>query len=342
MFELTSEIEERRISQRLKQINIAKNSVGYQRYTTAVRKNERKRELSLSWHPSTPDPYSNTSKSCFSGRLKEWKLRLHLWGNLDDLTFKYIIKNNLKFPPRETPTFDKESIIGSILDHDKVRTKDSLTKFIRFSDLTISPISCPQRCSFTKNTKADKYQLLCALNSQVISVELSKEILLPKLINYKKNHGITKYVTLFIPDNYRGIQVWKSSNFIRHCDITSAAGEYYFKALEHGLSLLGFIKRYDIDILKIGRRHGICLRDHTATPDLNEKHNEFKIRNKPYGDRNKQTNSQKMIIHRSNKAVLSQNRLFSFREQDVFKLSITYHPCTVVYFKILCKFNKTC
>lgn len=339
---MTSEIEERRISQRLKQINLAKNSVGYQRYTTAVRKNERKRELNLSWHPSTPDPYSNTSKSCFSGRLKEWKLRLHLWGNLDDLAFKYIIENNLKFPPRTIPNLDKTRIIEGVLDHDNANAKDSLLKFIKFSDLTISPISCPEKGSFTINNKSDKHQLLCALSSQINSIELSKEILLPKLIDCKKGHFITKYVTLFIPDNYRGIQVWKSSNFIRHCDITSAVGECYFKALEHGLSLLGFINRYNIDILGIKKCPGICLKDHMAISDPNERHNEFKTRGIPYRNGNRLTNSQKMIIHRSDRVVLSQNKLFSFKEQGIFRLPFIYHPSTVVYHKILGKLNKAC
>lgn len=341
---MISKIEERRISQRLKQINIAKNSIGYQRYTTAVKKNERKRELNFTWHPSTPDPYSNTSKSCFSGRLKEWKLRLHLWGNLDDLSYDYIIENNLKIPSEENFNCNnKINYIKSILDNSNIHTKDSSFKFIKFSDLRISPISFSEENSFKKTIRASKHQLTRASNSQINSISLSEKLLLPKIIDCKKSYEIENYVTLFIPDNYKGVLVWKSSNFIRHCDITLAANRYYCKTMKYGLCLSKFNRRHDINILEAFKHP-----DDSYLKDINieifefrEKCNGFcKLKNVPSKYIYSLVNSQKIINHRSNKVILTRNKLFGFREKEIFRLSFSYHPCTIIYCKVLEKLGK--
>ncbi|KAH8582519.1 SLBP family of RNA binding [Cryptosporidium sp. chipmunk genotype I] len=335
--------KERRISQRLKQINIAKNSVGYQRYTTAVKKNERKKELSLTWHPSTPDPYSNASKSCFSGRLREWKLRLHLWGNLDDLEYNNLIENNLKFPSgANLNQYSKINYIESILDNSNDNTNDSSFKLIKFSDLKISPISFSEKNLLTKAIKANRSRTICALNSLINSIKLSKKMVLPKIIDCKTNHDITNCVTLFIPDNYKGTLVWKSSNFIRHCDITFAANKHYLKILERGLSLSEFNKRYDINILWAAQNSDSYLKDIQINISNYEEYcNELcKLRGEAFKNTYALTNDREMISHRSNKVILTQNKLFGFREQDVFRMSFSYHPSAIIYCKILDKLNK--
>ncbi|KAJ1614392.1 SLBP-like protein [Cryptosporidium canis] len=329
-------IEERRISQRLKQINIAKNSIGYQRYTTAVRKNERKRELNLSWHPSTPDPYSNTSKSCFSGRLKEWKLRLHLWGNLDDAEFNYLVENNLKHPREAVPNFNNTRAGETI--YQNIHTNVSRINLENLPDLKISPIHGLEESSLAKNTILDN-RMLCAHNSQINSIILSKKILIPTIIDCGKSR-ISRYITLFIPDNYRGIQVWKSSNFIRHCDISSAANECYTEVLKQGLSLQEFAKRYDINVSKIGEHAHCYFKGEAAIFDLEKKDSEFKVVGKLYRDRRELAHTSNVVHHHSDKMVFGQNQLFEFREEDTFRLSVTYHPSTVVYSKILGKLNK--
>ncbi|KAL3127081.1 SLBP-like protein [Cryptosporidium hominis] len=341
IFELLSKIEERRISQRLKQINIAKNSVGYQRYTTAVRKNERKRELSFTWHPSTPDPYSNTSKSCFSGRLKEWKLRLHLWGNLDDLEYSNLIQNNLKFPPgADSNPFSKVNYFENILDNRNDNTNESSLKFIRFSELRISPISLSGQNSLIKTSRGER---ICKSDSLVNSIKLSRKILLPKVMDCEKSHEIMKYITLFIPDNYKGILIWKSTNFIRHCDIILTANKHRLKILKHGLSLFEFNKRYNIDVSGLAQNSNSFLKDiQISISDIENNSNKLcKLSDKPYKNICTLINHQKMIIHFSKKVVLTQNKLFGFREQDVFKLSFAYHPSSIIYYKIIEKLHKS-
>ncbi|EAK90626.1 SLBP family of RNA binding proteins, partial [Cryptosporidium parvum Iowa II] len=341
IFKLLSKIEERRISQRLKQINIAKNSVGYQRYTTAVRKNERKRELSFTWHPSTPDPYSNTSKSCFSGRLKEWKLRLHLWGNLDDLEYSNLIQNNLKFPPgANSNPFSKVNYFENILDNGNDNTNESSLKFIRFSELRISPISFSGQNSLIKTNRGER---ISKSDSLVNSIKLSRKILLPKVMDCEKSHDIMKYITLFIPDNYKGMLIWKSTNFIRHCDIILTAHKHRLKILKHGLSLFEFNKRYNIDVSGLAHNSNNFLKDiQISISGIDSNSNKLcKLSDKPYKNICTLISHQKMISHFSKKVVLTQNKLFGFREQDVFKLSFAYHPSSIIYYKILEKLHKS-
>ncbi|OII74829.1 RNA binding protein [Cryptosporidium ubiquitum] len=313
-------------------------------YTSAVKKNERKKELNFTWHPSTPDPYLNTSKSCFSGRLKEWKLRLHLWGNLDDLSYNYIVENNLKFPPGgNLNCCNTINYIKSILNNNNNNKEDLSFEFIKFSDLRISPISFSERNSLKKTIKTSKQQLMCASNSQMNSISLSEKILLPKIIDCKKSNDIMDYVTLFIPDNYKGILVWKSSNFVRHCDINSAANKYHSKLTEHGLSLFKFSERYNIDILGMAQypNDGYLENIRIEASNFKRGNNELgKLRGVPSECIYSLVNSQKTISHRSSKVILTQNKLFGFRERDIFKPSFSYHPCTIIYCKILDKLSR--
>lgn len=92
------EIDPHRISQRQKQIDFGKNTVGYQRYRQAVPKyvdrssnhtkhtNSRThlkcthcREQRRRGHPHTPDVHQKTSKRAFDGQVKKWRRALHAW-----------------------------------------------------------------------------------------------------------------------------------------------------------------------------------------------------------------------------------------------------------------------
>eukprot|EP01125_Pyxidicula_operculata_P012728 TRINITY_DN4194_c2_g1_i2.p1 TRINITY_DN4194_c2_g1~~TRINITY_DN4194_c2_g1_i2.p1 ORF type:complete len:172 (+),score=25.72 TRINITY_DN4194_c2_g1_i2:188-703(+) len=68
------ETDAHRIDQRMKQINLGKNTVGYQRYITLVPRNTRKAQ-----HPKTPDVTKLCSKRSWDGQVRKWRRELHEW-----------------------------------------------------------------------------------------------------------------------------------------------------------------------------------------------------------------------------------------------------------------------
>mmetsp|Transcript_17358 Transcript_17358/g.22572 ORF Transcript_17358/g.22572 Transcript_17358/m.22572 type:complete len:229 (+) Transcript_17358:40-726(+) len=68
------ETDPRRLTQRRKDIQYGKNTLGYERYIRMVPKNERKRS-----DPMTPDIEMKASKRQFDGIVKAWRRRLHEW-----------------------------------------------------------------------------------------------------------------------------------------------------------------------------------------------------------------------------------------------------------------------
>eukprot|EP00484_Ammonia_sp_Unknown_P027401 CAMPEP_0197027608 /NCGR_PEP_ID=MMETSP1384-20130603/7484_1 /TAXON_ID=29189 /ORGANISM="Ammonia sp." /LENGTH=361 /DNA_ID=CAMNT_0042456475 /DNA_START=52 /DNA_END=1137 /DNA_ORIENTATION=- len=70
---------ESQFHQRLKQIKLAKNSIGYKNYTSLVPKTERSANL-----PRTPSAYDieRHSKRTFDNIVSKWKKRLHEWDNI--------------------------------------------------------------------------------------------------------------------------------------------------------------------------------------------------------------------------------------------------------------------
>ena len=73
----TRETDPRRLSQRQKQIDFGKNTIGYDRYAAAVPRAKRiwKHEL----HPVTPKKDRIYSKRQWDGAIKSWRRRLHQW-----------------------------------------------------------------------------------------------------------------------------------------------------------------------------------------------------------------------------------------------------------------------
>jgi hypothetical protein len=71
------ETDPHRIAQRLKQIKLGKNTLGYQTYLDTVPKD--KREKKNPRHPNTPNVHRVCSKRQFDGLLKSWRRALHTW-----------------------------------------------------------------------------------------------------------------------------------------------------------------------------------------------------------------------------------------------------------------------
>jgi len=72
--EKAKEVDERRIAQRQKQLDIGKNTPGYARYLEAVPKNQRKKG-----DPKTPNKYQVCSKRSWDGQVRKWRRQLHVY-----------------------------------------------------------------------------------------------------------------------------------------------------------------------------------------------------------------------------------------------------------------------
>jgi len=67
-------LSQRQIDMRLRQLNIGKQTWGYQNYVRAVPKSFRR-----GWYPVTPDPMERISKRRFNGKVNVWRRKLHFW-----------------------------------------------------------------------------------------------------------------------------------------------------------------------------------------------------------------------------------------------------------------------
>ncbi|QDZ20699.1 histone RNA hairpin-binding protein [Chloropicon primus] len=70
--DLEKETDMRRLQQRQKQINIAKQSEAYKKYIQLVPKRRRRKQ-----DPRTPDIHKKCSKRGFDGQVKAWRKQLH-------------------------------------------------------------------------------------------------------------------------------------------------------------------------------------------------------------------------------------------------------------------------
>jgi len=68
-----------KLSQRQKQIDMGKNTLGYEMYLEHVPWNERTQE-----DPWTPDKYQQCSTRSWQGQMRIWRRRLHMWDPEDE------------------------------------------------------------------------------------------------------------------------------------------------------------------------------------------------------------------------------------------------------------------
>lgn len=212
----------------------------------------------MSWHPITPDPIAKISKSCFSGRLKEWKLRLHLWGNLDEKEFQYILDNNLKLPPQALESnckiYNKVNFERNILKQlDSNSHVDLTLENIEFLNLSISPIKFSKKDIVLEmlNLK-NQFRIKGAEASKFNSNKLSQSILLPEMKIYQKfDYAAMSYPTLFISESYRSMQIWKSCNFILQCDLESSMKDNLQLLAKHKVPLSQFNFRHGINLNQV-------------------------------------------------------------------------------------------
>ncbi|CRH00474.1 histone RNA hairpin-binding protein, putative [Plasmodium relictum] len=103
-----NELSETQINQRLKNINLTKRLISYERYINAIPKNERSNDLKNDWHPETPRVNKHLSLSQWNKEVQKWRKQIHAWGNMSEEVHKYICSlsaaekynylSNLKLP----------------------------------------------------------------------------------------------------------------------------------------------------------------------------------------------------------------------------------------------------
>ncbi|CEM07551.1 unnamed protein product [Vitrella brassicaformis CCMP3155] len=74
-----NELDEHRLLQRGRQIEIGKDTEGYRQYSAHVPKDRRKPHWSDSLHPQTPNIHECCPKRHFDSRVRLWRRQLHLW-----------------------------------------------------------------------------------------------------------------------------------------------------------------------------------------------------------------------------------------------------------------------
>lgn len=116
-----NELSQAQINQRLKNINLTKRLVSYEKYINAVPKIERVANLRTTWHPETPRFNKNVSLSQWNKTVQQWRKQIHAWGNLREDILQYICSlsseeklhylSNLKLPElskKEIKNFEKK------------------------------------------------------------------------------------------------------------------------------------------------------------------------------------------------------------------------------------------
>lgn len=68
------EKDERKLATRQRQIDIGKNTVGYQKYLEDIKRLDRTKE-----HPWTPNKYNVCSTRSWQGMMRIWRRKLHFW-----------------------------------------------------------------------------------------------------------------------------------------------------------------------------------------------------------------------------------------------------------------------
>ncbi|EUD68311.1 hypothetical protein C922_01331 [Plasmodium inui San Antonio 1] len=87
---LKNELSQAQINQRIKNINLTKRLLSYERYINAVPKEERREDMKNDWHPETPRINRNLSLSQWNKEMKKWRKQVHAWGNMSEEVYKYI------------------------------------------------------------------------------------------------------------------------------------------------------------------------------------------------------------------------------------------------------------
>ncbi|GAB66878.1 hypothetical protein PCYB_102280 [Plasmodium cynomolgi strain B] len=87
---LKNELSQAQINQRIKNINLTKRLISYERYINAIPKEERRKDMKNDWHPETPRINRNLSLSQWNKEMKKWRKQVHAWGNMSEEVHKYI------------------------------------------------------------------------------------------------------------------------------------------------------------------------------------------------------------------------------------------------------------
>ncbi|DAZ92569.1 TPA: hypothetical protein N0F65_012799 [Lagenidium giganteum] len=134
------ETDAHRLSQRQKQIDYGKNTLGYDRYCEKVPKHARKRGV----HPMTPDKTLKVSKKAFDGMIRKWRQALHRY-DPPELTAAQ--------PTSVDPSQGEAPTASATASVDKKREPANGTASSNSSVLPQSTATIPDRAELTNATE---------------------------------------------------------------------------------------------------------------------------------------------------------------------------------------------
>ena len=108
---------EHMVKQRIKQLEIGKQTEGYKVYISRITK----RHPNNPEHPRTPDPYAPDSKRQFDGRVKAWRAKLKNYENIEN-------QHQNTFQEMEALLVAKPNLVSSDSE-DEVRVSGPVTLY---------------------------------------------------------------------------------------------------------------------------------------------------------------------------------------------------------------------
>ncbi|VTZ69815.1 histone RNA hairpin-binding protein, putative [Plasmodium chabaudi chabaudi] len=132
-----NELKQSQINQRLKNINLTKRLISYERYIKAIPKNKRNPNLKNDWHPETPRINKQLSVSQWNKEMKKWRKQIHAWGNMPEYVYKHIC--NLSFADRNKYLSELKLLELSQVEINNLKKKNEQCSEIIVNNILLIP-----------------------------------------------------------------------------------------------------------------------------------------------------------------------------------------------------------
>ncbi|SBS84382.1 histone RNA hairpin-binding protein, putative [Plasmodium ovale] len=212
---LQGELSQSQINQRIKNINLTKRLISYERYINAVPKHQRSQKLKNDWHPETPRVDKYLSLSQWNKEMKKWRKQIHAWGNMPEEIHRHIcslscLEKNYFLSKLKLPELSQVEI--NLLKKKNEKFADIILKNV----LLIANKSNP---NFGTNSNVlDKPFFFLPQNFSGVILNndftIIKHNCLEKSLLSLKDQYSKKYAHLF--DKYYGMYLLKETNLDNH------------------------------------------------------------------------------------------------------------------------------
>ncbi|EAA18214.1 hypothetical protein [Plasmodium yoelii yoelii] len=149
-----NELKQSQINQRLKNINLTKRLISYERYIKAIPKNKRNPNLKNDWHPETPRINKQLSVSQWNKEIKKWRKQIHAWGNMPEYVYKHIC--NLSIVDRNKYLSELKLLELSQVDINNLKKKNEQCSEIIMNNILLIPEQNNNTNSCAKNEIIEK------------------------------------------------------------------------------------------------------------------------------------------------------------------------------------------